>query len=87
MLNLAANGRRLGDRLDLPGNVATGLVQGIAQNRPCFGSGRSGVCVQHDGLGRRLWKSGTDAKKNRERDPEQNASLHKLPPRRCLRKA
>ena len=36
MLNLAVNGRRLGDGLDLPGNVAAGLVQGIAQSRPGF---------------------------------------------------
>jgi hypothetical protein len=80
MLNLAANGRRLWDGLDLPGNVVASLVQGIAQNRPCFGSGCGGMCIQHDGLGRRLWKCGPDAKKNREHDPEQNASSHKRLP-------
>jgi hypothetical protein len=30
MLNLAVNRGRLGDRLDFPGNVVAGLVQGIA---------------------------------------------------------
>jgi hypothetical protein len=70
VLNLAVNGRRLGDGLDLPGNVVGGPVQCIAESRPGFGGGCGGVCVHHGGLRHRLRKGGADTKKNGEHDPE-----------------